>query len=90
MPEPIGAFVIEGAREDGVRIVWADHAASRRALGVDTTRAWLQAKLDRPGVFRAEPIRQQLADLDDGRGPTYFDLVLDAFAGHPGIRLELR
>lgn len=30
-----------------------------------------------------------LAELDAGNGRTYFDLVLDVFAGHPDVRLML-
>ena len=80
--------------EDGsapvATFVWAGHEHSREALGVAATREWLQGKLGRPGVFDGERIHSQLSALADGSGRTYFDLVVEVFTGHAGIRLELR
>jgi hypothetical protein len=78
-------------RGDGPSVVleWRDHARSREALGVPATRAWLAAKLERPG-FDTARIQRQLDALDAGTGPTYFELVLQVIADHPGVRLELR
>ncbi|WP_146796910.1 ribonuclease inhibitor [Agrococcus baldri] len=75
---------------EGATFVWADHEHSREALGVEETRRWLQAKLDQPGRFDQPRIRRQLDELLAGTGTTYFELVLEVFAEHPGIRLELR
>ena len=74
---------------DDVHFVWAEHDASRTALGVTATRAWLQEKLERGAPFDTARITAQLDDLDAGRGKTYFDLLLEVFASHPDIRLEL-
>lgn len=74
--------------EAKARFVWTDHAHSRETLGVDATRAWLEAKLIPTGRFDVPRIRRQLTDLDAGRGKTYFDLVLDVFADHAD-RIEL-
>ncbi|GAA3928344.1 ribonuclease inhibitor [Microbacterium soli] len=70
--------------------VWTDHEHSRESLGITATRAWLEAKLHRPDVFDARTIRAQRDALLAGEGATYFDLVEEVFAGHPGVRLELR
>lgn len=70
--------------------VWTDHAHSREALGLEATRRWLQAKLDQPGRFDRLRIRRQLDALLTGSGTTYFEVVLEVFADHPDIRLELR
>ena len=77
------------ARASSARVVWADATASRQALGVPLTRAYLAAKLERPDVNAAAPARAALDDLDRGAGKTYFDLVLDVFAGHPELDLVL-
>lgn len=74
---------------DDVHFVWTEHDASRTALGITATRAWLQEKLERGAPFDTARITTQLDDLDAGRGKTYFDLLLEVFAGHPDIRLEL-
>lgn len=71
------------------RIVWREHALSRAALDRIATREYYDAKIARPEVFNLDAARQALAELDAGHGPTYFDLVLQVFADHPDIRLDL-
>lgn len=83
-------YRFEGGPEPAATFVWTDHEHSRHALGVAATREWLQGKLDRPGVFDDQRIRRQLTALAAGIGRTYFDLVVEVFTGHPGVRLELR
>ncbi|WP_020098365.1 hypothetical protein [Microbacterium sp. 11MF] len=78
------------AEDDAVRIVWRDAAHSRDALGVAETERWLRGKLAQPGTFRADDLQGQLDDLLAGTGATYFDHVLEVFAGHPGVTLDLR
>ena len=69
--------------------IWQHHAHSREALGIAATLQWLDAKLQHPGVFNAQAITAQRQALLDGTGTTYFDLVLEVFAGHPQVALEL-
>lgn len=83
-----GGFGVLDGRE-AVRVVWHDHAVSREALGVETTRAWLRGKLDRPDVFDTKSIAARLAALETTGRPTYFDRVLDVFAEHDRITLLL-
>lgn len=71
------------------RIVWDDSELSRQALGVPLTRSYYAAKLARPGVFAAGPARAALEEVERGTGKTYFELVLQVFAGHPEVELVL-
>lgn len=71
------------------RIVWDDSELSRQALGVPLTRSYYAAKLARPDVFAAGPARAALEEVERGTGSTYFELVLQVFAGHPEIELVL-
>jgi hypothetical protein len=71
------------------RVVLGDHERLRRALGRDATLAWHRGKLARPGTFNAETASAAIAELEVGRGDTYFQIVLDVFAGHPDIELVL-
>lgn len=82
-----GFGVLHGA--DGALVVWHDAELSRAALGVETTRAYYRAKLDRPDVYAAAPARRALEALDRGEGETYFDLVLRVFRGHTEVELVL-
>ena len=70
-------------------LIWRDIAHSRAALGVEATRQWLQAKLDTPGAFNTHAIGHQLLALQRGEGQTYFEIVVEIFAGHPNISLRM-
>lgn len=72
-----------------VRFVWRDHALSREALGCECTEAWLRAKLTPGSGFDHQGIRAQLDALRATGHPTYFELVLEVFAGHPDVELIL-
>ena len=70
-----------------VRIVWRDHRMSRDALGRDATAEYYREKLRHPGVFDTARFETKLAELLAGTGRTYFELVLEVFAGHRDIEL---
>lgn len=82
-----GFGALRGASD--ARVVWRDAEVSRRALGQDTTIAYYEDKLRHPDAFNAALFREKLAAVKDGTGRTYFDIVLDVFAGHPEIELTL-
>lgn len=69
--------------DSNATIVWADHAHTQAALGVEATRAYYLAKLARPEQFNEALFREKLADLDAGTGQTYFEIVAEIFASHP-------
>lgn len=78
----------QGSVESPVLVEWADSQHSRLTLGVQATEQWLEAKLA-SGLFNGERITQELADLRSGTGLTYFDRVVDVFAGHQSVCLNL-
>lgn len=75
---------------DPATFVWIDHAHSRDALGFDETQRWLRDKLSQPNTFNLQRIQSDLDDLRNGLGKTYFELILEIFADHPLIELQLR
>lgn len=81
-----GGYGVIAGREP-ITLIWRDMDASRTALGLETTRAYLRAKLERPDVYNAELIGRQLDALERGIGRTYFETVLDIIADHPAITL---
>ena len=85
-------YRVEGEIRDGdpVTLLWTDHAHSREALGFGETERWLKSKLSRPVSFDQQRIQSDLDDLRSGHGKTYFDLILEVFAEHPRIDLQLR
>ena len=70
------------------RVIWEHHAEAAAALGVETTRDQLLAKLEDPR-FDQTIARRKLERLEAEGGPTYFETVLEVFADHPRIDLVL-
>ena len=73
------------AGHEGATLIWRDIEHSCNALGEETTRAWLQAKLDGNDRFNSAVIAAQLQALDGGKGQSYFQIVMDIFSAHPRI-----
>jgi len=71
-------------------VIWNDVEHSRIALGKETTRAWLQAKLAGNGTFNARAIAGQLQALKTGEGQTYFQIVMEILAAHTQLTLVPR
>ncbi|MCG2839656.1 barstar family protein [Sandaracinobacter sp. RS1-74] len=70
-----------------VRLVWRDMEQSRAALGKEATRALYLEKLKQPERYDVGRIKRDLAALEAGTGPTYFQTILDIIASHPNIEL---
>jgi len=81
-----GFRVLHGV--DRVVLVWTDIERSRLALGIEATRRHYLDKLTQPTRFDTERIAADLAALERGDGPTYFDIILEIIAGHPQIELQ--
>lgn len=73
-----------------VTLIWENTERNRRNLGVEATRQFYHAKLDQPEIYNAEAVARQLAALNAGTGPTYFEIVLEIIAEHANITLILR
>lgn len=80
-----GYGAAKGVPEYTVR--WLNMEKSQQDLGLEATRQWLSAKLDQPERFNTPHIRAQLGALEAGAGQTYFEIVMEIFADHPGIEL---
>ena len=80
-----GYGAIDGA--EPVKLVWLNMERNRADLGFECTRNWYLDKLKHPGGFDVERIAKDLADLEGGMGPTYFDIGLEIIGDHPNIEL---
>lgn len=74
---------------DPATFVWLDHAHSRATLGFEETQRWLNSKLAQPNSFNQQGIQSDLDELQNGTGKTYFEIILEIFADHPLIELQL-
>lgn len=72
-----------------IQIIWQDSAASRSALGVEATRAFLAEKLRSPERFNKDLISYQLEALERATGPTYFEIILGIVGDHSNIELVM-
>jgi hypothetical protein len=75
---------------EGATNIWKNSDQARQALGLEATRQHYLAKLEHPEIFDLSVIRRDLDALECDTGPTYFDIIVKVFAGHPNIALELR
>ncbi len=80
-----GFGAIDG--EEPVILVWEDFERMPGVLGLETTRRFLEQKLDRPEVFNTALIRRQLDALDRGEGQTYLEIVVEILSSHANITL---
>ncbi len=78
------------AGHESATVIWQDIEQTRNALGEETTRAWLKAKLDGNDRFNSPVIDAQLQALDAGKGQIYFQIVMDIFSAHPCITVLQR
>ncbi|WP_293916202.1 MULTISPECIES: ribonuclease inhibitor [unclassified Sphingobacterium] len=72
------------------RLIWTGIDKSKAALGYDATRAYYQQKIDAGPVFNTSFFEHKLAELREGKGQTYFDILLEIIADHPDISLEMK
>ncbi|MBC9909412.1 barstar family protein [Chitinophaga varians] len=78
-----GFGAIDG--EEPIALVWRDMAHSREALGVATTRKYYEEKLRPELPFNRAHFQEKLAELNSGKGQTYFDILMEIIAEHPNI-----
>ncbi|QJB31941.1 ribonuclease inhibitor [Chitinophaga oryzae] len=71
--------------DERVVLVWKDIAHSKAALGVEATRKYYEEKLSPGAPFNRRYFEEKLKELEEGRGQTYFDIVMEIIADHPDI-----
>ncbi|MFE7397635.1 barstar family protein [Streptomyces sp. NPDC057557] len=81
-----------GTPDDGDFVFeWRDHALSARALGHAETARYLRQSLDRAHPSNRAAVQQRLDEALVGRGPTLFDLLVEALTNGTapgGLRLS--
>ena len=80
-----GFGAIDG--DEPVTLVWGGFERMRVVLGVETTLAFLEQKLERPDLFNTALIRHQLDALRRGEGQTYLEIVEEILSSHANITL---
>jgi len=52
------------------------------------TEAFYKDKLANPSLYNARLIQERLKALQNGMGPTFFEIVINIIADHPNIELS--
>ncbi|MCX5339903.1 barstar family protein [Streptomyces atratus] len=81
-----------GTPDDGDFVFeWRDHTSSAQALGHEETARWLRQSLSRVHPTNRAAVQQRLDEALVGRGPTLFDLLVEALTNGTapgGLRLS--
>ena len=81
-----GGFGLIDANEP-VELIWTNFNHNKELFGFDFTMEFYQEKLKQPKVFSTKIIQQNISDLENGTGLTYFEIILEIIAEHKNITL---
>lgn len=79
---------IKGNEE--INLVWKDFHKNKNDLGLELTKDYYHKKLKSPSVFNTAFVKEKLAELENGTGKTYFEIILEIIEDHPNISLIAR
>lgn len=78
-----GGFGLIKASEE-VRLIWKNFEENQKMFGFDFTLRFYQEKLQNPQKFNLKLIQKS---IQEGKGMTYFEMILDIISEHPNIEL---
>ena len=80
-----GFGLIDG--NEPVKLTWKNFDHNKELFGYDFTMKFYQQKLKQPKVFSTKIIQQNISELENGTGLTYFEMILEMIAEHKNIKL---
>lgn len=80
-----GFGVIKESEE--VQLIWKNFEENQKIFGFDFTLKFYQEKLQYPQTFNIKFIQKSIQELKEGKGMTYFEMILDIISEHPNIEL---
>ncbi|OCA79882.1 ribonuclease inhibitor [Chryseobacterium contaminans] len=83
-----GGFGVFENKED-VEIVWKESQKSKEDLGLKITQEFYQNKIRQGKPFNTKLIQQKLNDLNEGKGQTLFEILVEIIRSHKNITLTL-
>lgn len=72
-----------------VVLIWKHAHKSRQDLGIQTTRDFYQIKIDIGKPYNIQWANKKITALENGKGETLFEILLDLFSDHKNIKLIL-
>lgn len=83
-----GGFGVIESKEE-IEILWKESEKSKEDLGYEATREFYENKIRQGKHFNIELIQQKLDDLNEGKGQTLFDILVEIIESHANITLRL-
>jgi|SRR6186713_582195 len=80
----------EARGDDPIELIWLNIDKNKEDLGLETTKAFYENKLEHPETYNIDLAKKNLSDLENGTGQTYFEIVMEIIADHPNIKLVTR
>ena len=83
-----GGFGVFENKEE-IEIIWKGAQKSKEDLGFKATREFYENKIKQGKPFNIKLIHQKLNDLNEGKGQTLFDILIEIIESHKNITLKL-
>ncbi len=83
-----GGFGVFENKEE-IEILWKDSQKSKKDLGLKATQEFYENKIRQGKPFNIELIQQKLNDLNEGKGQTLFEILVEIIESHTNITLTL-
>jgi len=80
-----GFGVIKESEE--VQLIWKNFEENQKIFGFDFTLKFYQENLQYPQTFNIKFIQKSIQELKEGKGMTYFEMILDIISEHPNVEL---
>lgn len=80
-----GFGLIDG--DEPIELTWKNFNQNKELFGFDFTLNFYEEKLKQPTVFSTKTIQQHISNLKNGKGLTYFDMILEIISEHKIIIL---
>jgi len=81
-----GGFGLTSGNEP-IELTWKNFDHNKELFGFDFTMEFYQEKLKLPEVFSNKIIQQNIRELENGKGLTYFETILEIISEHKNITL---
>ena len=73
--------------KEKIQLIWKDMVQNQKSLGFQTTLEFYQTKLKSPEIFNRKFVLSKIDELQNGVGPTFFQIVLEILSDHDNIIL---
>lgn len=74
---------------ESIGIIWKKSQKSKEDLGLEATQEFYKNKIQQGKPFNIELIQQKLNDLNEGKGQTLFEILVEIIESHKNITLTL-